>query len=150
MEIIEIESKPQLIEGGVFVDNRGILSFVNDFDFKNVDRCYIVRSHQAGRPRGWVGHKLEQKWFWVVQGTWQIALVRPDSWDRPSNKLPVERFVLSALKPCVLHVPAGYANAIVSLTEDAVLMVFSSGRLKDAQGDDFRFAVDTWPVVEQS
>ena len=31
----------KVLEGGVAVDDRGQLSFVNDFDFKNVKRCKI-------------------------------------------------------------------------------------------------------------
>jgi dTDP-4-dehydrorhamnose 3,5-epimerase-like enzyme len=144
------ERKPRLIEGGLHVDDRGILSFVNDFDFKEVERSYIVRSHRACQPRGWIGHKRDQKWFWVIQGTCQISVVQPDEWECPASNLPVERFVLSASKPSVLHIPAGYANASVNISEDAILMVFSTGRIEDAKTDDYRFALDTWPVIECS
>ena len=140
--------KPRLIEGGLHVDGRGILSYVNDFDFKEVERSYIIRSHRAYEPRGWVGHKIDQKWFWVVQGTSQISVVKPDNWERPASNLPVERFVLSALKPQVLHVPAGYANTSVNLCEDTILMVFSTGKIENSKNDDYRFEFDTWPIIE--
>ena len=32
--------RPTLIEGGLHVDARGSVAFVNDFDFKGVDRFY--------------------------------------------------------------------------------------------------------------
>ena len=142
------EPRPRLIEGGLHVDGRGTVAFVNDFDFKGVDRFYTVRWHRSHEPRGWVGHRREQKWFLAVQGTSLIAVVKPDQWESPANDLPVERFVLSAARPQVLHVPPGYATASANLSPDVILMVFSSGRIEDAKTDDYRFAVDTWPVIE--
>ncbi len=35
------ESKPRLIDGGLHVDSRGIIAFVNSFDFKGVDNFFI-------------------------------------------------------------------------------------------------------------
>jgi len=142
------ESKLQLIEGGLHVDVRGIVAFVNDFNFKGVDRAYVIRCHRSHERRGWVGHQREQKWFWVIQGIALIAAVEPDDWDIPASNLPVERFVLSAAKPQVLHVPAGYATGSVNLSADTILMVFSSGKIEDAKMDDYRFSVDTWPIIE--
>ena len=141
------ESKPRLIDGGLHVDSRGIIAFVNSFDFKGVDRSYVVRFHRPHEPRGWVGHQRDQKWFWMIEGTGLIAVVKPDDWDTPASSLDVERYVLSEASPQVLHVPAGYATGSVSLCADAVLMIFSSGRIEDAKTDDYRFAIDTWPII---
>jgi dTDP-4-dehydrorhamnose 3,5-epimerase-like enzyme len=140
---------PRIINGGLHVDARGVVTHVNDFDFKGVDRFYTIRSHRPFEPRGWVGHRRDQKWFSVVQGTALIAVVEPDRWDAPSRDLSVQRFVLSAAKPQVLHVPAGYATGSVALSEDAILMIFSSGRIEDAKTDDYRFPVDTWRILER-
>ena len=141
--------RPRLIEGGLHVDARGTVAFVNDFGFEGVDRFYIVRSHCPYEPRGWVGHQREQKWFFVVQGTSLIAVVKPDHWQSPASNLPVERFVLFAARPQILCVPPGYATGSTNLTGDATVMIFSSGRIEDAKTDDYRFAVDTWPIVER-
>ena len=46
---------PCLIEGGLQVDARGKVGFVNGFDLKHVDRLY-----------------------WVLQGEMLLAVVRPD------------------------------------------------------------------------
>lgn len=142
------EPQPRLIEGGLHVDFRGTVSFVNDFDFKGVGRFYTIRAHRLQELRGWVGHQRDHKWFFAIQGTTLIAVVKPDRWDCPSSSLPVARFVLSAAKPQVLHVPAGYATGSVNLSADAILMVFSSGKIEDAKADDHRFAIDTWPIIE--
>ncbi len=140
--------KPEIITGGLHVDARGIVTFVNDFDFKGVDRFYTIQNHQANTCRGWIGHRREQKWFTVVQGSMLIAVVRPDHWELPASSLSVSRWVISALKPQVLHVPAGHATANVNLTDDAILLVFSSGRTSESVEDDFRFPSDTWTVIE--
>jgi dTDP-4-dehydrorhamnose 3,5-epimerase-like enzyme len=138
----------RLIEGGLHVDGRGVVTFVNDFDFKGVDRFYTIRWHRNCEPRGWVGHRREHKWFVAIQGMSLIAVVKLDSWESPASDLPVERFLLSAARPQVLHVPPGHATAIANLSADVILMVFSSGKIEDAKTDDYRFAVDAWPVIE--
>ncbi len=135
-----------LIDGGQHTDARGTVSFVNEFDFRGVDRFYWVMAGEANVMRGWVGHRREQKWFTVVQGEVLIAVVRPDDWERPSRDLPVTRYLLSAARPQVLHVPAGYATGSVNLNQKAVLMIFSSGKIEDARADDFRFMTEQWPI----
>ncbi len=142
------ERQPHIIDGGLHVDVRGTVSFVNDFDFEGVDRFYTIRAHRPHEVRGWVGHQRDHKWFFAVQGTTLIAVVKPDRWDVPTSNLPVERFTLSAVKPQVLHVPAGYATGSVNLSADTILMVFSSGKIEDAKMDDYRFSVDMWPIIE--
>ena len=141
--------RPRLLDGGLHVDVRGSIAFVNDFDFQGVDRFYVVRSHRSHEPRGWVGHRREQKRFFVVQGTSLIAVVRPDEWQSPARDLPVERFILSAAKPQILFVPPGFATGSINLTADAVLLVFSSGKIEEAKTDDYRFPADTWPITAQ-
>ncbi|HNU30578.1 MAG TPA: hypothetical protein PKN00_15385 [Sedimentisphaerales bacterium] len=148
MTVMHSEEKLRLIEGGLHVDVRGAVLFVNGFDFAGVNRFYLVWSHQVRTPRGWVGHQREHKWFVAAQGTILLATVQPDRWDYPANNLPVERFVLCSMKPAVLSVPPGYATASMMLSADALLIVFSSGKIEDAHADDYRFPVETWSVVE--
>lgn len=128
------------------MDVRGAVTFVNDFDFKGVDRFYTIRAHRPYEARGWCGHQREEKWFTVVHGAGLVAVVKPDEWTFPASNLPVARFVLTAGKPQVLHVPAGHATGSMALSEDTVLMVFSSGHIADAKDDDYLFPVDTWEV----
>lgn len=139
---------PRLIFGGLHADARGTVSFVNEFDFKGVDRFYTIRPRRARDPRGWIGHRHETKWFTAIQGTILVAVVTPDAWDHRVSNRPVSRFVLFDSKPAVLHVPPGHATATMALSDDAVLTVFSSGKIEHADQDDHRFAVDTWPVAE--
>ena len=145
-------SKPVLMAGGLAVDDRGELGFVNDFNFEGVKRFYTVANHRQGFVRAWHGHKREAKYVTAVSGAAVIGAVRVDNWDQPSRDVPVDRFVLSAHKPSVLYIPAGYANGFMSLTADLKLMFFSTTTLEQSQGDDFRFDArhwDIWQVVER-
>lgn len=139
--------QPKIIRGGLHSDVRGSVAFVNDFDFKGVDRFYTIRCREPNQPRGWVGHRRDRKWFTVVQGKFLIAVVRPDHWTAPSGRERVQHFVLLADEPGVLCVPAGYATAQMALTADAILTVFSSGSIQSAKEDDYRFALTQWNVA---
>ena len=136
----------KLIPGGLHVDERGIVSFVNDFDFKGVERLYTIKAHKVGEPRGWIGHKREHKWFTALAGTLVVAVVAPGHWENPSRDLPVRRYALSALQPAILYVPPGHATTSIMLSEDALLGVFSSGRIENAADDDWRFPCNYWMI----
>jgi dTDP-4-dehydrorhamnose 3,5-epimerase len=143
---------PYAIEGGSAVDDRGEVGFVNGFHFEGVRRFYIVSNHRAGFVRAWHGHRREAKYMTVVQGATIVAAVAIDNWEHPSKNAQIYRYVLSAQKPAVLFIPAGYANGFMSLTADAKLLVFSTSTLEESQGDDVRFDArywDPWQVVER-
>lgn len=143
---------PRIIEGGLAVDDRGSLSFVNDFHFEGVKRFYMIANHRAGFIRAWHAHRREAKYITVVQGDAIVAAVVIDNWESPSKSAQVYRYVMSARKPAVLYIPAGYANGLMSLTADARLMVFSTSTLAESQGDDMRFDSrywDPWQIIER-
>lgn len=145
-------NSPRLIEGGLGVDDRGFVGFVNDFDFAGVKRFYTVTNHRAGFVRAWHAHRREVKYVTVVQGAAVVGAVRIDRWDAPSREAKVHRYVLSSTKPGVLYVPAGYANGFMSLTDNAILAFFSSATLDESQEDDVRYDSrywDIWQVVER-
>jgi dTDP-4-dehydrorhamnose 3,5-epimerase-like enzyme len=144
--------EPKLIKGGIAVDDRGSVSFVNDFDFNNVKRFYMIENHKQGFIRAWHGHKKEGKYFMVVRGSALVCGVEIDNWENPSKHLKIHRFVLSEKSPAVLHLPAGYANGAMSLTEDAKIIVFSDSLLQDSLNDDIRFDSrywDPWDIIER-
>lgn len=140
------EKNPILTKGGLSVDDRGTVSFVNDFDFKNVKRFYVVENHKQGFIRAWHGHKNESKYVFVVKGSAVVAAVKIDNWENPSKNLQVNRFTLSDKTPSVLFIPAGYANGFMSLSEDAKLIFYSTSELKDSLNDDIRFDAHYWDV----
>jgi dTDP-4-dehydrorhamnose 3,5-epimerase-like enzyme len=146
------ELKPVLMTGGLAADDRGELTFVNDFRFEGVKRFYTVSNHRQGFIRAWHGHKRESKYVTAVSGAALVGAVCIDNWEQPSRELHVERFVMSAHRPSVLYIPAGHANGFMSLTADLKLIFFSTSSLEESQGDDFRFDSrywDIWQVVER-
>ncbi len=143
---------PKLFEGGLGVDDRGEVGFVNDFNFDKVKRFYTVCNHRSGFIRAWHGHKKEAKFVTVTHGAALIAAVEIDDWNNPSKESKVFRFTLSAHKPSVLYIPAGYANGFMSLTAETKLMFFSTSTLEETKGDDIRFDAyywNPWQVLER-
>ena len=146
------DNGPKLIEGGLAVDDRGEVGFVNGFDFPGIKRFYTVTNHRAGFVRAWHAHKLEHKYALVVTGAALFGAVEVDDWDEPSKGSDVARFTLSAAKPSVLYIPRGYAHGYMTLTADTKLMFFSTSTLQESADDDFRYEArhwDIWEVVER-
>lgn len=145
-------SEPTLLTGGIAVDDRGSVSFVNDFNFAGVKRFYIVDNHRQGFIRAWHAHRNEAKYVVVVKGSALVAAVEIDDWDKPSKDLKIHRYVLSERAPRVLAIPAGYANGFMSLTDDARLMFLSTSTLEESLNDDVRWESrywDPWTVEER-
>ena len=69
----------KIIGGGVVVDDRGSVSFVNEFDFGGVKRFYQVENHRSGFIRAWHGHKHEGKYVYVTQGSALVGVVNMDT-----------------------------------------------------------------------
>jgi dTDP-4-dehydrorhamnose 3,5-epimerase-like enzyme len=144
--------RPHQIFGGLSVDDRGEVSFVNDFKFTGVERFYTVTNHLAGFVRAWHGHKKEAKYCTAVRGSLLVCCIKVDNWENPSQDLPIERFVLSDKTPALLCIPPGYLNGFMSLTDQAKILFFSSSSLQESQRDDIRFPArqwDPWSVEER-
>jgi len=127
-------------KGGIAVDDRGSVRFVNDFDFANVKRFYQVENHERGFIRAWHGHNKESKYVYVAQGSALIGAVYMNGTEDP------ERHVLSSNSPHVLFIPAGYANGFKTLEENTIVMYFSTSTLQESLGDDIRFPYDKWNI----
>lgn len=142
---------PILIKGGLAVDDRGSVSFVNDFNFSDVKRFYMIQNHQPGFVRAWHGHKKEAKYFHIVDGDALICGIEIDDWEKPSRDLKINKYVLSSRTPSILYLPAGYANGLMSLSPSTKIMVFSASNLHDSLGDDIRFEARYWNpwVIEE-
>ncbi len=135
---------PHLIEGGLAVDDRGEVAFVNGFSFAGTRRFYAVSNHAAGFIRAWHGHRYESKQVMVLRGSALVAAVLIDDWQNPSPDSEVHRYVLSDKRPAVLQIPPGYANGFMSLTSGAQLLFFSSATLAESRNDDVRFPARFW------
>jgi dTDP-4-dehydrorhamnose 3,5-epimerase-like enzyme len=137
---------PQLIKGGIHTDQRGQISFVNDMKFDAIERFYIISNSAENPLRAWQGHKIDNKYFYCIQGVIRVHYVKIDNWESPSKDLKVESMTLSATESNVLHIPEGYANAIESLELGSKLMSFSTLPLDRTGEDDVRFDSGMWPV----
>lgn len=141
------QERPKIIEGKLFADDRGYLSFVNDFDFKDVKRFYIVENHEKGFVRAWHGHQKEAKYVHVIKGSAVVAAVSMDCCDSFSTP---DRFVLTEKIPKILYIPPGYYNGFMNLTEDTKILFYSTSTLQQSAKDDTRldwnYIPDFWKV----
>ncbi|WP_291142765.1 WxcM-like domain-containing protein [Flavobacterium sp. UBA7680] len=137
---------PKIIQGGNFSDHRGTISYVNDFSFQDIERFYIISNSQENPIRAWQGHKLDSKNFYCLKGSFKIHFVKVDDWDNPSKDLLIETIFVSESESKIVHIPAGYANAIESIQENSKLISFSTLPLTKVKEDDVRFPFDYWNI----
>ena len=131
--------KYKLLAGGKAIDDRGSVSFVNDFNFDEVKRFYQVQNHAIGFIRAWHGHKKEGKYVYVANGSAVVGAV-----DLDNEKIC--RVVLSAQKPQILYIPPNHANGFMNLCENTIIQFFSTSTLEDALNDDIRFPWNKWNI----
>jgi len=130
------------IKGGIAKDNRGQIRFVNDFDMSLVKRFYIIKNSDTELIRGWRAHRIEQRWFYVLSGSFAIDIVKIDNWDQASQDLPLTKEVLKAEDGRVLHLSAGYATAFQALEPNSELLVFADYGIEHAKHDDYTYPLD--------
>ncbi len=130
------------IKGGIAQDNRGQIRFVNDFDMSLVKRFYIIKNSDTELIRGWRAHRIEQRWFYVLSGSFAIDIVKIDNWDQAANDLPVDHQLLKAEEGRVLHLSAGYATAFQALEPNSELLVFADYGIDHAIHDDYTYPLD--------
>lgn len=142
-----MEPEVKLLKGGVSVDDRGCLSFINDFNFEGVKRFYVVENHRAGFIRAWHGHQREGKYVCVVSGSAIIGAVPLPT--VAGEILAPYKFVLSAKSPAVLWIPPMHANGFKSLEENTKIIFFSTSTLEESKNDDMRFPYNQWNIWEE-
>lgn len=134
----------KIIDGEIFVDERGQISSLNAFDFNGVERFYFIRHSDTSIIRGWHAHKREKKWFYCVAGKFAVALVKIDDWQNPSINLKPQIFFLEADKSRILCVPEGYANCLKAMEKNSLILVFSGKKLPEAYSDSWRYDKSLW------
>lgn len=133
--------KPTTIIGNVHTDFRGSLYYNNEFDATAVKRLYFIQNKNTEVIRAWQGHKIEQRWFSAVQGSFEIKLIEVDDWENPSKNRAVYSFILLANQLDVLHIPQGYISSIQALDSDSKLLVMADYLLGEIK-DEYRFDAD--------
>jgi len=138
----------QKIQGGVSIDKRGQIRYVNDFDMSLVKRFYIIKNSDTELIRGWRAHKVEQRWFYLLSGSFELNIVKIDNWANPSVDLDIETIKLSADELQVIHLQAGYGTAFRALEENSELLVFADYGVEHAAFDDYTWPVDYFQIEE--
>ncbi len=133
--------KAQLISGNRHSDGRGNILFSNDFDATAIKRVYTIENAEVGTPRGWQGHKIEQRWFAAVSGSFNIEIIEIDDFDKPAIDLPRQLYELSGSALDILHVPGGHITLITALEENSKLLVMADYAVGEI-ADEYRFPVD--------
>lgn len=139
---------PNLIKGGIHTDERGQISFVNDFKFDIIERFYIICNSDEYPLRGWHGHKIDNKFFYCVHGKVRVHFVKIDNWESPSKDLQIENILLTSEESNILHIPEGYANAIEFLESSSKLISFTTLPLTNVEEDSVRYPFDYWLINE--
>jgi dTDP-4-dehydrorhamnose 3,5-epimerase-like enzyme len=137
-----ISDDPKILNGGKAVDDRGSVSFVNDFNFTGVKRFYQVENHEIGFIRAWHGHRHEGKYVYVASGAALVGAVHLET-----EKL--SKFVLSADTPKVLWVPPNHANGFMNLRDQTIVIFFSTATMEETKGDDIRFDYNKWDIWQK-
>lgn len=133
--------EPTIIKGGQFQDERGIIDFNNDFNALGIKRVYTIQNKSTDFIRGWQGHKIEQRWFSAIVGSFKIKLIQIDNWENPSENLPHLEFILKSESLDILHIPGGFVTAIQALENDSKLLLFADYQLGEIH-DEYRFELN--------
>lgn len=133
--------QPKVIRGNHYTDHRGSLTFNNDFNALGIKRVYTIENKTLDFVRAWQGHRIEQRWFSAIVGSFKIKLIKIDHWEKPSKDLSIWEFTLSAENLDVLHISGGFATSIQALEEKSKLLLFADYQLGEIQ-DEFRYPSD--------
>lgn len=133
---------PSIIKGGSHTDHRGTLRFMNDFDMSPVRRFYTISHPDTQTTRGWRGHRIEQRWFYVTEGVFEIEFVSIDDWKSPSKDLPISSFIMASKNNEILHVPVGYATRIRALEDNSRVILFADYSIENTKLDDHLWPLD--------
>jgi len=139
-----MSNHPEVISGAVHTDQRGSISFINDFTLDGIKRFYTIEPANITIVRAWQGHRTESKWFHVIAGSFKVVAVKVDNWENPSDDCEQLEYDLSVDTPAVLHIPGGYANGFKALEPGSRVMVFSDFTAQQSADDDYRYDQNKW------
>lgn len=136
--------KPQLLKGQKYIDDRGIITFANNFDLSPIKRFYTIIHPNIKTVRAWQGHERESKWFRCISGSFVVAWKEIDDFKYPKDLPGPEYTILKEDEPSVLYIPPGYANGLKALIDNSEIMVFTDYNLRDSMDEKIIFDKDLW------
>ena len=132
---------PKIIPGGSHSDSRGTLTFNNDFDASMIKRMYSIENSDMNFIRGWQGHKIEQRWFSAIIGSFKIMVLSLDYFEKGQQELKPLNFELKVGSMDVLHIPPGYLSSIQCSEVNSKLLVLADHHVGEIN-DELRFEID--------
>jgi hypothetical protein len=132
---------PKIIIGNHFKDERGEISFNNDFDLSPIKRMYFISNHEDHKKRGWQCHKNESRWFASCEGKFEIHTISFESSIKKAADIKKESFILDSEKLHILHVSPNYYTCIIAITPKSKLLVLSNFALNEVQ-DEHRLPIN--------
>lgn len=130
-----------LLEGKKYQDERGIITYNNDFDATEIKRIYTIENHSTDFIRGWQGHKIEQRWFASIKGSFEISVIEVDDFTNPSKDLIIQKYILTDDVLTYLHIPSGHITAILARENESKLLVLADYGLGEIN-DEYRYNLD--------
>ena len=130
-----------ILEGKKHEDERGIITFNNEFDASEIKRIYTIENHSTEFIRGWQGHKIEQRWFACMKGEFEVSVIQIDDFAQPSKDLMITKYRLDCKTLTYLHIPAGFITTIQAKKRGSKLLVLADYALGQIQ-DEYRFSLD--------
>ena len=132
--------KPQIIKGGISVDNRGKIFHNNNFDLSLIKRIYLVENINVDYLRGWKGHLVEKRWFFCSYGIVEVHVTNIDCFKRRKPK--IFKFELSDENLNVLYVPEGFATLIKQKKPKSRVVAMSDYLLNTSNDENLRWNID--------
>ncbi|MCX8523541.1 WxcM-like domain-containing protein [Chryseobacterium formosus] len=133
-------SQVMIFEGNRHEDERGVITYNNEFDFSKIKRLYTIENHSTDFIRGWQGHKIEQRWYSCFKGSFEIAVIEVDDFTNPSKDLTILKYLLIDEVLTYLYIPAGCITAIQSKSEGSKLLVLADYSLGEI-ADEYRYSL---------
>jgi len=130
-----------LLEGKKHQDERGIITFNNDFDASQIKRIYTIENSSTDYIRGWQGHKIEQRWFACMKGSFEISVIKVDDFENPSTDVVIQKYQLDDKTLSYLHIPAGNITAIQALQNQSKLLILSDFMFGTVN-DEYRYKLN--------
>jgi dTDP-4-dehydrorhamnose 3,5-epimerase-like enzyme len=136
--------KASLQQGSKYTDERGILQFVNETNPGNYRRFYFITHTNTNIVRAWQGHKMEEKAFYTINGSFIIAVVNPKCFEIPADVEIPDFFELNEKNNHFLRVPGGSYTGIKALSPNSTLLVLSGFDFSSSKADDYRQPAHKW------
>ncbi|HZW76817.1 MAG TPA: WxcM-like domain-containing protein [Flavobacteriaceae bacterium] len=136
------ESK--LFQGNSFNDERGTITFNNDFDLSKIKRIYTIENRDTEFIRGWQGHEIEERWFACISGSFEIGVREVHDFEQPYDDKETVKYILDDETLTYLHIPKGHITAIKANEPKSKLLVLADHHLGEVK-DEYRYPLEQFP-----